>query len=73
MPVYIAHDERNLDWWPDELERFRNLWNEGKSIFEMARLLKRPQVEIAIIILDQAEEGFIEQREGGIFGNDFKR
>ncbi|SET00980.1 hypothetical protein SAMN05421676_102334 [Salinibacillus kushneri] len=72
MPVYIAHDERSLDWKPAELNEFEELWNSGEPLHDIAKKLNRPQIEIALIILDRADKGHINPREGGVFGNAFK-
>ncbi|MBB6452008.1 hypothetical protein HNQ94_000429 [Salirhabdus euzebyi] len=68
MSVYIAHENSNLDWKPKELQKFRNLWNEGFSIQDIAKKLKRPEIEIGLIILDQAHKGKIKPRFGGLMG-----
>ncbi|MRG86980.1 helix-turn-helix domain containing protein [Salinibacillus xinjiangensis] len=68
MTVYIAHEKRNFGWEPEELVKFRELWNAGASIFDIAKELKRPKMEIGLIILDQADEGMIKPRKGGLFG-----
>jgi hypothetical protein len=72
MTIYIAHEDSNLDWKPKELEKFETLWNAGVSIQNIAKKLKRTQMEIGLIILDRADKGFIKKRKGGLYGNDFK-
>lgn len=71
MLTYIAHEHAGLDWDPKEVIKFDRLWNQGASYKEMARTLKRPQMDVTLLILDRAEKGYIKQRYGGIFGNEW--
>lgn len=68
MKYYIALDHCNLDWVPEDVQKVEQLWNEGLSITEIARTVKRPIKDVFLLIFDRAELGFIEEREGGIFG-----
>ena len=65
---YIALEDLNFDWALKDIQKFDHLWNEGKSLQEIARILKRPQDEIVVIILDRARKGKIQKRKNGIFG-----
>lgn len=65
---YIALEDLNFDWSVKDIEKFDALWREGKPLQEIAKILKRPQDEIAVIILDRARKGKIAKRKFGIFG-----
>ncbi|MFC0525804.1 hypothetical protein ACFFGV_19685 [Pontibacillus salicampi] len=71
MSLYFALENVDLDWKPHELHRFREYWEQGYSIQQISRMLKRPQKDIAAIILDQSLEDQISVRYGGIFGNEW--
>ncbi len=65
---YIACDDWNFSWTSGELESFNLLWREGKPIWEIARQIRRPIKEVAILIMDLAERRVIEERTRGVFG-----
>lgn len=44
------------------------MWEEGLSLPTIAKKLKRKQNEVAVLILDQAEEKKIKPRRGGLWG-----
>lgn len=56
-------------WTPVELERFRNMWEDGEDIKAIAKRFRVGQTTIALLIIDQAELGDIKQRGKGLFGN----
>lgn len=56
-------------WYESELIRFRELWNEGVGIRELAREFDTNARSIALVVIDQAEQGYIEKRPGGLFGH----
>ncbi|WP_406654115.1 sugar ABC transporter substrate-binding protein [Bacillus cereus] len=51
--VYIALEEVNFIWNKEDIERFKNLWMKQLGIEEIANKLRRHQIEIATLILDQ--------------------
>lgn len=61
-------DSYDLSSYPSEERECCRLYNAGKSIFEMCERLQRPQIEIAIMIMDLADKGKIKPRASGIFG-----
>jgi hypothetical protein len=48
---------------------FRKLWRKGFGIDFIGRELDRHPIEIMCLVMDQAEKGYIDAREGGIMGN----
>jgi hypothetical protein len=66
--IYIALDHCNLDWKPKDVHKVEQLWNDGASIEEIAKEIKRPVKDVFCLLYDRAELGFIESRKGGIFG-----
>ena len=46
--------------------QFREMWNDGVGISEIAKALKCNRKSIVLLVIDQADEGFIEQRRQGL-------
>lgn len=70
---YLFEDEKlnvNLVFEEVDIAMFINYWNEGLSIKKIAKQLKRKPLEIALLVMDRAEVGEIEQRNTGIYGKE---
>lgn len=67
MP-YIACEQYNFEWVQQDLDRFRALWKSGAHIEDIAAKLKRRPAEVAMLIIDQADQGKIAKRKGGAYG-----
>ena len=65
---YIALSEYDFGWIPRDVERVAKLWDEGVHVCDMSHTLRRPIVEIAILVMDLAERGVIKNRPGGAKG-----
>ncbi|MEK5068084.1 helix-turn-helix domain containing protein [Sporosarcina sp. FSL K6-1508] len=65
----ILLDEVDINWEFTDKETlvFRELWERGEDITEIADWLRRPALEVALLIIEQAELGYIKQRENGLF------
>lgn len=63
---YIALKNEEFGWKKKDVLRFRQLWNEDKDFFEICRELKRKQIQVALLIMDQAQEGHIKRRDIGL-------
>jgi hypothetical protein len=66
--TYTACEEFNFIWDLKQLWKFRAKWQEGLSIREIAKELKRKVIEVFILALDQMEHGKISARAGGLYG-----
>jgi len=53
-----------------EIERFMELWNEGKDLRDIASEIKRKPCELALLIMDLDLRGLITPRKKGIFGGE---
>ncbi|MDR4171189.1 sugar ABC transporter substrate-binding protein [Bacillus nitratireducens] len=51
--VYIALEEVNFIWNEDDIERFKDLWKKQFSFEDIANRLRRHQIELVALILDQ--------------------
>lgn len=68
--LYLLFGESEVKWgWTkSELFKFCRLWREGVSIQEIAKALGTNKRSIAMVVMDQAEQGYIQQRERGLEG-----
>ncbi|WP_429704878.1 helix-turn-helix domain containing protein [Bacillus paramobilis] len=64
--LYIALEELDLVFDEIEVIRFQEMWKEGKGILEIAIELGRHQLEIAALIMDQADKNKIKSRPMGL-------
>ena len=67
---YIACEDYDFTWSDEEIKRFRQMWRQGISLPNMAVELGRHQNEVAILVIDQEDKGYIRQRPGGVFGTE---
>lgn len=59
----------NWEFTVRETTVFRMMWRDGKSIDSIVKKLKRPALEIALLIVEQSELGNIDQRQHGLYGS----
>jgi len=64
--LYIALEELDLVFDESEVIRLQEMWKENKGILEIAKELGRHQLEIAALIMDQADKNKIESRPMGL-------
>lgn len=64
--MYIALEELDLVFDESEVIRLQEMWKEGKNIIEIAVELGRHQLEIAALIMDQADKNEITSRPMGL-------
>lgn len=65
---YIACEDFDFRWNKDELSEFSYLWQEGRSLQELAGYFQRQQEEILLLALDLGSRGKIKMRKGGLIG-----
>jgi len=68
--LVIALDDLDFSWFPAEVEKVKKLWAYGWHIADITRQVKRDQDEVAVLIMHLARLGKIENRTGGVFGED---
>ncbi|MCP1324661.1 helix-turn-helix domain-containing protein [Bacillus sp. S0628] len=66
LNLYIALEELDLVFDESEVIRLREMWDEDKDILEIAKELGRHQLEIAALIMDQADKNKIKSRPMGL-------
>lgn len=64
----VLFENVTVKWiWDDwELMQFRAMWNEGVGVSDISKVLKCNRKSIVLLVIDQADEGFIEQRRQGL-------
>lgn len=65
--IYIAIEDLDCVWDIDHVKDFEYLWNEGHTLSDIAKYLKRDIDEVAILLLDRARKGKVKSRESGIW------
>lgn len=70
-PSIFVLDNLDIRWtWKEkELIKFRELWDEGLTIEELAKEMKVNQQSIALLAMDQESKELIQQRRFGLWGN----
>lgn len=63
--VLILEDAKYI-WDEEEIETFVEMWNDNKSSTAIARVLNCKILDVALLVMDQAEKGKIQQRNRGI-------
>ena len=63
--VLILEDAKFI-WTDDEVSIFRTMWKDNKSSVEIAGVLNCKILDVALLVMDQAEKGKIQQRNRGI-------
>jgi hypothetical protein len=66
---YTALYDYDLRCNDKQLRVFRRLWKKGFDVGFIAREIGKHPIEVMCLIMDQAEKGYIDPREGGIMGN----
>lgn len=66
---HVLFDESNIKWiWTEsELNQFREMWNEKEDIFKIAKAMNCNRNSAVLLVIDQAQQGFIKQRKNGLF------
>ncbi|PEA06548.1 helix-turn-helix domain containing protein [Bacillus cereus] len=64
--LYIALEELDLVFDESEVTRLQEMWKGDKGILKIAKELGRHQLEIAVLIMDQADKNKIKSRPMGL-------
>lgn len=64
----IILEERKFIWEDAELREFRKMWKKGDSVNKMANRFRCKEIDIAMVVLDQAEKKLIRSRPAGLIG-----
>ncbi|MGG5780724.1 helix-turn-helix domain containing protein [Bacillus albus] len=66
LKIYIALEEANFIFDERDIIRFHEMWKQDMSLPEMAKVLRRHQSEVALLVIDQADKYMIENRPIGL-------
>ncbi len=50
--LHICFQDANLAWYPSEVHSVKQMIKKGMSIYDMADELRRPEIEIEILLLE---------------------
>lgn len=69
--IYLLFEDVEVKWqWSEsEMLHFCQLWNDGKSIGEIAKAFNTNRRSIALAVMYMADEGYIAPRKNGLFGH----
>ncbi|PGX73879.1 helix-turn-helix domain containing protein [Bacillus thuringiensis] len=62
LKIYIALEEANFIWDERDVIRFREMWSQDMNLPDMAKALRRHQAEVALLVIDQADQELITNR-----------
>ena len=68
MTKVIILEDLNFMWDIKDLDITVRLWKEGKSLFEIAKILKCDTDEAWLVLMHLSREGRIRKRKNGLFG-----
>lgn len=66
--IYVCLESMDFVWDERDVLEFDRMWSEGLCIFDIARAFQRDPDEVAILVMDRARKGFIQERPGGWMG-----
>ena len=66
--MVIVLEDVDFIWYDRDIQKVKQWWVEGKSIWWMGEKLKRNPDEVALLIMDMARRHLIQYRSGGAYG-----
>jgi hypothetical protein len=57
LNCYVAGMDIDYTWTSREKQIFKQLYNDGRTLSEVSRYLKRSQADVLILALDMQEKG----------------
>ncbi|WP_438310844.1 hypothetical protein [Sporosarcina sp. FA9] len=65
----VLLDEVEINWvfTVRETEVFKQMWNDRENVETIAKKLKRPTLEVVLLVIEQAELENIKERRHGLF------
>ena len=69
-PITLIFEDASIKWtWKEsELNRFREMWNDGVPINDLASELGTTKRSVALLVMDQEYKKEIEPRKFGLWG-----
>jgi len=66
--IHIACEQMDFTWRLAHVLEFRDMWQRGCCLMQIAEYFSRPVLEIILLAADQAEKEKIGERPGGMLG-----
>lgn len=60
--IYVACEDMDFVWCSNDVAAFKAMWEDGKSIRDIAAAFQRDPDEVALLVIDQARAGTIKKR-----------
>ena len=67
--LYIAAEDWNMAWLPEEIETVKKEWEAGEPIDIIAEKVDRYTNEVALLIMDLDQKNKVKARKGGAWGS----
>ena len=69
--IYLALEDVEIDfvWDESDVLDFDKAWQDGLSLWDIARAFDRDPDEVLLLALDRIRKGFINKRKNGVYGN----
>jgi hypothetical protein len=71
--IYLACENLDFVWDERDVVAFDHMWNEGFSIWDIAKAFDRDPDEVVILAIDRVKRGNIQKRKGGVWGRRMPR
>jgi len=65
--IEIVLDDLDFIWDRAELSEMKQMWEEGKTLYEMAYRFDRKEEEVFLALLHLSRHGRITKRLGGVY------
>jgi hypothetical protein len=70
--TYTACEDWDFEYTEIQLKKFRKMWNDGFHFEDIAKALGKTPKDIVALVMDQHYHGYIQPRQGGLFGRYLK-
>jgi hypothetical protein len=64
----IILESLDFSWKKQDIQTFREMWQDGVGIAGIASKLRRDPDEVVLLVMHEAREGTSEPRRGGVYG-----
>lgn len=65
---YIILEDMEFGWNSQKIKKFDQYWNDGVSLWDIARIFEKDPDEISLVAMDRLRNEAISERKGGAFG-----
>lgn len=65
--IYVVLEDLDFVWDEADIPKVEEMWREGLSVWEIAKVFDRDPDEVALLIMDRARQGTIRKRKWGAY------